>query len=203
MLIIEKNMEKIFQKLNQAGITPNQLYLLWCMREGISPGNTINIHLESRGLTPDWIEDGKLSGKSLSLLIEIDENFKDVKAKNDVDLMGKDYKKQIEAYRLAFPEIKLPSGKYARDNTKNLEVNFKWFFKNHEYDWETVLKATNKYISEYAQKDYNYMRTSKYFIKKSEKDGSITSDLASYCEMIVTGEGDRDADNFHFTEKVV
>jgi len=115
--------------------------------------------------------------------------------------MGPDHMKKVEEYRLLFPDLKLPSGKYARDAAKNLEVNFKWFFKNHEYDWNTIMKATKKYIEEYSMKNYDYMRTSKYFIKKSEKDGSVTSDLANYCEMIISGGGD--TEEFHFSEKVV
>jgi hypothetical protein len=193
-------MEKIFHRLVKEGISPNQYYVLWCMREKISP-TMVNLHLEMRGLQGEYVDGTTLSGKALSLLMEIDENFKDKKAKNEKDLMGPDHMKKIEEYRLLFPDLKLPSGKYARDAAKNLEVNFKWFFKTHEYDWETVLKATIKYIDEYSRKNYDYMRTSKYFIKKQEKNGDTTSDLANYCEMVVTGSGD--SDHFHFSEKVV
>jgi len=193
-------MEKIFQRLLKEGITPNQHYVLWCIREKISP-SMVNIHLEMRGLNGEYVIDNLLTGKALSLLIEIDENFKDKKAKNDVDLMGSDHMVKINEYREIFPDLKLPSGKYARDAAKNLEVNFKWFFKNHEYDWNTIMEATKKYIYEYEQKSYNYMRTCKYFIKKQEKDGSITSDLANYCDMVIKGTGD--TDHFHFSEKVV
>ena len=192
-------MEKIFQTLVKEGITPNQLYVLWCIREKISP-SMINIHLEMRGLS-EYVDGTSLTGKALSLLIEIDENFKDKKAKNEKDLMGSDHMKKIDEYCEIFPDLKLPSGKYARDAAKNLEVNFKWFFKNHEYDWNTIMEATKKYIYEYEQKSYNYMRTCKYFIKKQEKDGSITSDLANYCDMVIKGTGD--TDHFHFSEKVV
>jgi len=193
-------MEKIFQRLMIAGITPNQYYVLWCMREKLQP-SMINIHLERRGLGDDWLDGDLLTGKATSLLIEIDENFKDKKAKNDKELMGPDHMKKIEEYRELFPEGKIPSGKYARDAVKNLEVNFKWFFKIHEYDWETILKATKRYVNEYRQKNYDYMRTSKYFIKKQEKDGSITSDLASYCDMIIKGTGE--AEQFVFPDNVV
>ena len=161
----------------------------------------INIHLEMRGLEGNYVIDNQLTGKALSLLMEIDENFKEVKTKNEKDLMGSDHMKKVGEYREMFPDLKLPSGKYARDAAKNLEVNFKWFFKNHRYDWDTIMKATKKYINEYEQKSYNYMRTCKYFIKKQEKDGSITSDLANYCDMVVNGSGN--TDHFHFSERVV
>lgn len=194
-------MEKIYHRLITEGITPNQLYVLWGIREKVSP-SMVNLHLELRGLTGDYITAGnELTAKALSLLIEIDENFKDKKTKNDRELLGPDHMKKIEEYRLLFPDLKLPSGKYARDAAKNLEVNFRWFFKTHGYDWETVLNATKKYIDEYSSKNYDYMRTCKYFIKKQEKNGDTTSDLANYCEMVVTGEGN--TDNFIFPENVV
>lgn len=198
---MRKSMEKIYHRLMKEGISPNQLYLLWCLREGISPG-MINYHLECRGLVGVWLDDGKPTGRALSLLIDIDENFRKSQAKVDTELMGADAKMKIEKYRLIFPEIRLPSGKYARDAVKNLEVNFRWFFRTHDYDWDTILKATEKYVQEYRSKDWAFMRTSKYFIKKQEKDGSVTSDLANYCDMIRTGEGDREQDNFRFEEKV-
>lgn len=195
-------MEKIYHLLANQGITPNQHYVLWCIRDGISPG-MVNIAMEMRVLTPDWIQEGKLTGKSLSLLMEIDEMNRDKKAKNDKELLGENYLAKMEHYREIFPDIKLPTGKYAREAVKNLEVGFRWFFKNHEYDWNTVFKAAEKYVNEYRDKNWEFMRTSKYFIKKQEKNGDTSSDLANYCEMVVTGGGDNDADNFHFTEKVV
>jgi hypothetical protein len=161
----------------------------------------VNIPLEMRGLQGDYVEGTTLTGKALSLLIEIDENFKDKKVKNDVDLMGPNHMIKINEYREIFPDLKLPSGKYARDAAKNLEVNFRWFFKTYTYDWNTIMEATKKYIREYEQNSYNYMRTCKYFIKKQEKDGSTTSDLANYCDMVISGSGN--TDHFHFSEKVV
>lgn len=194
-------MEKIYQQLSQAGITPNQHYVLWCIRAGISP-SMVNITMEMRAMGQEWLDGTTLTGKALSLLMETDENFKDKKAKNDKELLGDFYEKKIEEYRLMFPEIRLPTGKYAREASKNLEVNFRWFFKIHNYDWDTVFKATQKYLDEYREKNWEFMRTSKYFIKKQEKNGDTTSDLANYCQMIVSGEGDKDANNFPFEEKV-
>lgn len=195
-------MEKIFQKLASEGISPNQHYVLWSIRIGISP-SMVNAALEMRGLSPEWIENGKLTGRTTSLLIEIDEMFQDKKTKNDIELMGKDYKEKIAQYRLLFPDKKLSSGKYARDSVKNMEPCFKWLFKNYEFDWDTIFKATEKYCKDHEVPNDKFHRTSKYFIKKQDKDGSVSSDLANYCEMIISGEGDTDSDSFHFSEKVV
>ena len=194
-------MEKIYQLLSARGLTPNQAYVLWSIREGLSP-SMINVAMELRAMGQEWADGTNLTGKALSLLMEIDENFKEKRAKNDSDLMGPEFKTKIEQYRVLFPEVKLPSGKYARDASKNLEVNFRWFFKTHGYDWDTILKATEKYIGEYQEKNWEFMRTSKYFIKKQEKNGDTTSDLANYCELIVRGEGESEPDRPVFKEKV-
>src|SRR3989304_2666347 len=158
-------MEKIFQRLNKERLTPNQWYVLFCAREKIAPSG-VNIYLELRGLVPEWIEDSVPTARALSLLMDIDDEFKGKIPKKDEELMGKNYMDSIKKYRDMFPVGKLPSGKYARDSMKNLEGHFRWFFKNFEYDWDTVFKATEKYVSEYRDDSYKFMRTSKYFICK-------------------------------------
>ena len=52
---------------------------------------------------------------------------------------------------------------------------------------ETILYATEKYVSEYELKRYEYMRNSQYFIRKQNLDKSFESDLATYCELVVSG----------------
>ena len=58
----------------------------------------------------------------------------------------------------------------------------------------------HKYIEEYKLKNYEYMRTSQYFIRKQNADKSFESDLATYCDML--NEGSSDEENI-FKEKVV
>lgn len=195
-------MEKIYQKLRASGLNPNQLYVLWSIRENLSP-SMVNIAMEMRAMGSEWIDNNTLTGKALSLLMEIDETFKDKKAKNDVELMGKDWKEKIAEYRLIFPDRKLQSGKHARDTVKNMEPCFRWFFNNHDFDWETIFKATRKYCQEYMSPNDKYHQTSKYFIRKVEA-GIASSNLGNYCEMIVTGGGDDGGEDIiHFPTKVV
>ena len=59
------------------------------------------------------------------------------------------------------------------------------FFENYDYDWSVVLKAAEKYVSEYMVMNYQYMRTSQYFIRKQNIDKTWDSDLANYCELII------------------
>jgi hypothetical protein len=107
----------------------------------------------------------------------------------------------IDRYLSVFPKGKLPSGKPARVNKKNLEESFKWFFKNYTYDWDTILRATFYYVETYEKTNYMYMKNSQYFIRKQNTDKSWDSELANYCEIIINGE-DID-DSPHFTDKVV
>ena len=114
--------------------------------------------------------------------------------------MGKDFIANIEGYVEIFPNIKLSSGKYARVNAKNLEAPFKWFFETYDYDWETIIAATERYIDEYSIRRYEYMRTAQYFIRKQNIDKSFESDLATYCEILKTNPDDQQV---YFSERVV
>lgn len=115
--------------------------------------------------------------------------------------MGTEFSENIDKYLLMFPKIKLPSGKPARNDKKNIETAFRWFFENHNYSWKTIFQATENYIDEYAAKNYNYMQTSQYFIRKQYSDKTWRSDLANYCDIVENG-GDDEPDT-HFKEKVI
>ena len=110
--------------------------------------------------------------------------FKKSKKKSAKAIMGDDFSICIKSYNQIFPSKKLGSGKYARVNAKNLEPGFRWFFENFDYSWETIYKATNKYVKDYELQNYNYMRNSQYFIRKQNVDKTWESDLANYCEMV-------------------
>lgn len=195
-------MEEIFNKLLKVGLSPNQLYLLHCRKNKIIPAFGINQSLEEARLKHDmWIsEDGKLTDMSLIILKELDSYFKASKTKTSFDIMGENFSKNIEEYLEIFPKFKLPSGKYARSDKKNLENNFRWFFETHTYDWDTVLEATRMYVDEYERVGYKYMRTSQYFIRKQNNDKTFESDLANYCEMI---KQNPDEGTVYFKERVV
>jgi len=75
-----------------------------------------------------------------------------------------------------------------RSSPKNLEANFRWFFENFSYSWETILKATELYVQKQSDENYKYTRTSMYFIRKQDSSKVASSDLADYCEIIESGE---------------
>jgi hypothetical protein len=197
-------MQDIFNKLVKSSLTPNQLYMLYCMKQNIIPSNFISTELELKRLkTNGWLtEEGVLTGKAAQFVGEIDAYFKKSKKKTSEALMGEDFTKNIEVYLEIFPKFKLPSGKYARSDKKNLENNFRWFFENHTYDWDTVINATKMYVDEYERQGYKYMRTSQYFIRKlNPAEKTFESELANYCEVYLNGDGDYTQS--HFSEKVV
>jgi hypothetical protein len=182
-------MEEIFNRLIAAELMPNTYYMLFCLKEKVIPNKFINKELElSRLQANDWVtQDLVLTAKSLIFIEEINSFFKKTKKKTISALMGDSYMEKINLYLEVFPNRKLNSGKPARVNAKNLEAPFKWFFETYDYDWETILQATEKYVSEYELKRFEYMRNSQYFIRKQNLDKSFESDLATYCELVASG----------------
>jgi hypothetical protein len=180
-------MEELFQKLVRENLTPNSFYVLFSIAKSIKPHTFVNSNLEiTRLKQAGWLtENLQITDKSIIFIEEINGFFKKSKKKSSQIIMGTDFLKNIEQYNLIFPNIKLPSGKYARSNVKNLENAFRWFFDNYDYDWDTIFSASKKYIREYADNQYNYMRTSQYFIRKQEDGRQFMSELANYCEIIL------------------
>lgn len=197
-------MDDIFNKLIKAKITPNQFYLIWCKKYSIQPSFTINLNIEYIRLIDDqWLSSDKnLTGKSIEFIKELESYFKSSKKKTSSALLGDNFMDNIDEYLEIFPKFKLPSGKYARTDKKNLENNFRWFFETHSYDWDTVLNATKMYVDEYERQGYKYMRTSQYFIRKQNAiEKTFESELANYCEVYMNGDGDYKSS--HFSERVV
>jgi hypothetical protein len=151
-------------------------------------GKDINEKVKST-LRAELYANGKLTDYSIRIIESIDDLFAaKKKIKLDV-LMGVDYSERIDAYLELFPTAKLPNGKYARGNKKNIETNFKWFFENYNYAWGVIHEATAMYVAEYRAKNFMYMRTAMYFIRKDDGTRTVHSDLADYCDKIVNNEG--------------
>jgi hypothetical protein len=197
-------MKEVFNKLLENSISPNGYYVLFCISNNIVPKHSVCKELEVKRLQIDeWLtEKNELTSKAIILLKEIEAFFKASKKKTSKLLLGDTFEEKIEEYSNIFPKFKLPSGKYARSNKKNLENNFRWFFDTHQYDWETILLATEKYVMEFELTNYKYMRTSQYFIRKMAIDKSYDSELATYCDVVINGDEDFNSSN-HFSENVI
>jgi hypothetical protein len=197
-------MEEIFNKLIINSLTPNSYYVLHSVKTKVTPQHEIvNVKLEIKKLKDsEWLdENGGLTTKAVILIQEIDSYFKNSKKKTSKVVMGDNFMENMQYYLDIFPNFKLPSGKYAKSDIKNIENAFRWFFQQYNYDWDTILAATNRYVNEYELNGFKYMRTSQYFIKKQNLDKSTDSELANYCSMIKNGV-DEDSPS-HFQEKVV
>jgi len=197
-------MEEIFNRIKAVGLTPNSFYVLYSFKTKIDFGINVNTRLEATRLESDgWISTGNLTPKAINFIADIDKFFKVSNKKTSVTLLGDNFSSNIEEYLEIFPNFKLPSGKYARSSKKNLETNFRWFFENHDYSWETILSAAAMYVDEYEKNGYKYMKTSQYFIRKlSPAEKTFDSELANYCEAYLTGASDFNNDGY-FKEKVV
>lgn len=169
----------------------------------------INIHQEIRNLIADqWIKEVVENGnttyeiqpKAYSILHQVESFFKVHKKKTSTQILGKEFVESMTKYNELFPRKKAGSNKYMRSNIKNVETNFRWFFANYQYTWETILEATARYLRDQEADNYKYTRTSMYFIHKKDK-GVESSDLADWCEMVVGGEDTTDTQVFK--EKVV
>jgi hypothetical protein len=183
------------------GLNPNQLYVLYCIKESRDCRH-VNPHLELRLLRQmNFLnEEYKLTTKAYDVLYASEKMVRKTapSIKANIRVTEEDIVKYLELW----PPIKLPSGKYARSDKKNLERNFKWFFSTYPYTFDTVFKATAQYILEYESKNYMFMRTSEYFIRKYDVDKNVVSELANYCSVVESGYiGSQPVSNF--SDKVV
>ena len=195
-------MQDIYTRLIKENLTPNAFYVLHCIKEGIVPDKFVNKELEvARLKSAKWLnEDLTLSNKSITFTDEINSFFKKIKKKVSKDLMGEDFLQKIQDYVEIFPNRKLSSGKYARVNPKNLETSFRWFFETYNYNWDMIITATEKYVDEYSIRNYEYMRTAQYFLRKQTLDKAFDSELATYCDLINSGDNDPQV---YFKENIV
>jgi len=197
--------KEVFDIIASKGLSPNQYYLLACIQDNIQ-SKKINVALELNALVHEEYvivtKDDKLimTDKAKKLIRKVEDLFV-TQAKNAAkQKLGDDYEQMIADYNDIFPAIKLPTGKYARSNVKNLKNAFKWFFDNFDYSWDVIFDATEKYIYDFEMQGFKYMRTAQYFIRKQDTDKSWSSDLANYCDIVLSGE---DEQQNHYSVKVV
>lgn len=177
-------LKQFYDTLDELDVTPNAFHILWCIANKRRP-RSVNAHAELRNLVAAKLldekyamtEDGKTILNKIAVLFKTD--IVEPKPVISDDFIGQ--------YLELFPKGKLPSGKSARVNRRDIEKAFKWFFQNYEYSWDTILKATAYYVDSFEKQKFMYMRNSQYFIGKTNPDKTKDSDLASYCEIILNG----------------
>lgn len=168
---------KIFAEVERAGLSPNQYYILCCIHDNKEPLR-INQRLDFRALRQkEWLTDeDQLTKQAVDLVTDMETRFISSRAKTPRQLMGEGYKEKIAEYRLMFP----PG---YRNSAKNLLTKFTWFFRNHDYNWETIFKATELYIADQlVRNNHKYLQQSQYFIKKHD-----LSNLDNWCDKVKSG----------------
>lgn len=186
------------QLMKESRLTPNGLYFLYCLYVGEKP-LYINIYTEARALRLEGYinEQLKITQKGVDVACKIPVSKNSAKKQPTFILTDT----SIDEYLQLFPKGKLPSGKLARSDKKNIRANLEWFMRTYSYEWDTIIRATALYVDEYEKKNFMYMKTSQYFISKMNTDKSRVSELADYCSAVVNNDYDND-DN-HFSDKVV
>jgi len=188
---------QFYDILDELDVTPNAFHILWCIANKRRP-KSVNAHAELRNLVAAKLLDDKYAmteaGKTILDKVSTILNTQIVEPK---PVISDDF---IGQYLELFPKGKLPSGKSARVNRRDIEKAFKWFFQNYDYSWDTILRATAYYVDSFEKQKFMYMRNSQYFIGKTNPDKTKDSDLASYCEIILNGGYE---DETTLSEKVV
>jgi hypothetical protein len=170
-------------------VSPNQIYILDCCREKIQPSKIVNEGAEILICQAKKLldEHGNLTNKGAMVLDEFEMFTVKTKKKVASEILGSDMNERITEYREVWPSKRLPSGELARQSVQELKEKFVWFFKTYpEYDWDLILDATEEYNDLYKKKNYLYMVTSSYFIKKTNpQTKEVTSKLADCCQQIL------------------
>ena len=198
-------MNDFFNFLNENDLTPNGVYILYNMINNINVFNVNTYHEQHKLALNGYLNENydtttesvsySLTKKATDTIKKCDEYFKTSvvkKSKNTVKF--EDWQDNIKIFNELFPKGRKQGSTVSfRSTPKELFEKFKWFFAEYpEYDWDLVFKVTSNYIDEFdEQGDYTYMQTSKYFVKKDDKNKVTTSTLANLCYSYL--EGDEEA----------
>lgn len=195
-------MKDFYDYLDLVDVTPNAFHVLWCIANKRRP-KSVNAHTELRNLSNNKLitETYIITEDGYRVLKDAEKLFGNGSIIGSTVLVSTDLADNITKYLELFPRGKLPSGKSARVNRKDIEKGFKWFFDNYDYSWDTILKATAYYVDTFEKQKFMYMRNSQYFIGKTNPDKTKNSELADYCEIILSGGHEDESDGI--AEKVV
>jgi hypothetical protein len=90
----------------------------------------------------------------------------------------------VVKFREVFPKGASPNGIYVRSSFKDCSKKLTKFMSEYpEFDKETIIKASEKYVKRFSMQGYKFMKTASYFIMK---DGEST--LAAECESITDSD---------------
>lgn len=203
-------MKDFYNHLVKNEVTPNGLFILHCLHKKYSYANYVNTmtelyRLEMHGFVVknqnDFGTMYNLTSKGLYFLKESEDMLVTQKRVKENKIPFEDWQENINAYNQMFPKGKKEGSSVSfRTSPKELHDKFKWFFAEYpDYNWDIVLKATAEYVKVFDEtSDYRYMQTSKYFIKKDDKNKNTTSTLATMCYNIIEGNLNDVSDNYKY-----
>ena len=203
-------MKDFYDHLVKNETTPNGLFVLHCLHKSYAYQNYVNTltelyRLEMHGFVAkkenEFGSSYVITTKGLHLLKESEDILIRNKRIKKNEIPFEDWQEKIIAYNNLFPKGKKEGSSVSfRTNPKELYDKFKWFFgEQPDYDWDMVFKATAEYVKPFDEtSDYQYMQTSKYFIRKDDKNKNTTSTLGTMCYNIVEGNLDQVSYNYKY-----
>lgn len=199
-------MDEFLKFIVKNNLTPDQIFVLHSLHTGVqyeldySNIGTLLVH--------DYVyvsgSEYKISPKGNLLLLQAEKFLSSIRKtkplKQDINI----WNNELSLYVSLFPKG-FQGSQPIRTNTKDLVDRFVWFFDRYNYNWEVVLKATDKYVQSCEKDSYRYIMTAKNFVKKEERAGKVTisSPLSGWCEAYVQGDFDISAGNKYFGDKIV
>ena len=160
---------EIYDKISQAGLTPNEYFLLGMICLNLPKHGCINFETTKRLLKAKNFLDksGKPTTKvkTLGLFPDADLEL--------IEVTDSDLNEKIEQYIGMFPDHRLESGSLAKQDFNLVKRKFIKFFQSNNYSWDTIYAATANYLEFYQTRGYKFMRNCAYFIWKD--DSSVLS----------------------------
>lgn len=195
-------MNDFFNFLNENDLTPNGVYVLYNMINNVNAFNVNTYHEQHKLSLNGYLNENydtttesvsySLTKKATDIIKKCNEHFKTSVVKRSKNTIKfEDWQDNIKIFNELFPKGRKQGSTVSfRSTPKELFEKFKWFFAEYpEYDWDLVFKVTSNYIDEFdEQGDYTYMQTSKYFVKKDDKNKVTTSTLANLCFSHLEGD---------------
>lgn len=184
-------MEHIEKLCREYGITPNQLYVLWCISNKRKPLEDTKVALDIRLLQSKALiaivneKNVELTTLGGSLVTQVNDMFKKRWALKDIT-KDSNYRENMVKYRELWPKASIGEGtnkRPLRSSPADIDKAFKNFFTLYpNADWEDIFKATEVYIRRWkAEEDKTYMKSASSFVYKER--ASTISELAKQIEM--------------------
>ena len=168
-------MKELIEKIFSTDLTPNQYFLLYALRNGLNVEYNFNPTIEKKNLKiKEYLDNNGNLTKKCSIL----DDPLDLLYHSSIELEESTLNHKAIEIMQTFPVIRLTYG-YARGSLKLVKERLRIFLNTYDYSWETVLKASQNYVTHWSQNGYKYMKSCPNFIFS---DGDST--LSKECDII-------------------